>query len=238
MYILQKEFYTSIRQCILYYGVFQANRVGFACVLSKSLDIRRKGALSCRFWLWSVPRVNAENIYKISNTTKKHPRLPVCCSGCRGRRLRYIFLLNRGSALEAHLDAVVPHDDGLDQRLHDAAVPVVGGVAFLHVLPEVCQPHPHCGIPGVRCLESLLPGLQRSELLAVVVYLRVVVPKRKTLQPLKLQGFPLAAGEGFEPSHTESESAVLPLHNPAVLQTQGLLYPISGECQAESAGFL
>ena len=26
----------------------------------------------------------------------------------------------------------------------------------------------------------------------------------------------LAAGEGFEPSHTESESAVLPLHNPAV----------------------
>ena len=27
----------------------------------------------------------------------------------------------------------------------------------------------------------------------------------------------LAAGEGFEPSHTESESAVLPLHNPAIL---------------------
>ena len=26
----------------------------------------------------------------------------------------------------------------------------------------------------------------------------------------------LAAGEGFEPSHTESESAVLPLHKPAV----------------------
>ena len=26
----------------------------------------------------------------------------------------------------------------------------------------------------------------------------------------------LAAGEGFEPSHTESESAVLPLHNPAI----------------------
>ena len=27
----------------------------------------------------------------------------------------------------------------------------------------------------------------------------------------------MAAGEGFEPSHTESESAVLPLHKPAVL---------------------
>ena len=27
----------------------------------------------------------------------------------------------------------------------------------------------------------------------------------------------MAAGEGFEPSHTESESAVLPLHKPAIL---------------------
>lgn len=26
----------------------------------------------------------------------------------------------------------------------------------------------------------------------------------------------MAAGEGFEPSHTESESAVLPLHNTAI----------------------
>ena len=32
---------------------------------------------------------------------------------------------------------------------------------------------------------------------------------------LKLATF-LAAGEGFEPSHTESESAVLPLHKPAI----------------------
>ena len=28
----------------------------------------------------------------------------------------------------------------------------------------------------------------------------------------------MAAGEGFEPSHTESESAVLPLHKPAILR--------------------
>ena len=27
----------------------------------------------------------------------------------------------------------------------------------------------------------------------------------------------MAAGEGFEPSQTESESVVLPLHNPAIL---------------------
>ena len=117
---------TILPLLVLYHAAASGSSAG-----SKSPDIRRKGALSCRFWLWSVPRVNAENIYKTSNTTKKHPRLPVYCSGCRGRRLRYIFLLNRGSALEAHLDAVVPHDDGLDQRLHDAAVPVVGGVAFL-----------------------------------------------------------------------------------------------------------
>ena len=38
---------------------------------------------------------------------------------------------------------------------------------------------------------------------------------KKTRYSLKIPGFRLAAGEGFEPSHTESESAVLPLHNPA-----------------------
>ena len=32
---------------------------------------------------------------------------------------------------------------------------------------------------------------------------------------VKNQPLLVAAGEGFEPSHTESESAVLPLHNPA-----------------------
>ena len=34
----------------------------------------------------------------------------------------------------------------------------------------------------------------------------------------------LAAGEGFEPSHTESESAVLPLHNPAMFLTNKIHY--------------
>lgn len=45
--------------------------------------------------------------------------------------------------------------------------------------------------------------------------------KIKGPQSVENQGFKglctLAAGEGFEPSHTESESAVLPLHNPAIL---------------------
>ena len=47
----------------------------------------------------------------------------------------------------------------------------------------------------------------------------------------KLADF-LAAGEGFEPSHTESESAVLPLHNPAVFRAeQILLYIFRAICQ-------
>ena len=34
----------------------------------------------------------------------------------------------------------------------------------------------------------------------------------------------MAAGEGFEPSHTESESAVLPLHNPATFVANRYYY--------------
>ena len=40
---------------------------------------------------------------------------------------------------------------------------------------------------------------------------------RSTLENTRVERVSnLAAGEGFEPSHTESESAVLPLHNPAI----------------------
>ena len=41
--------------------------------------------------------------------------------------------------------------------------------------------------------------------------------RKKEVQNLTVSDFSVAAGEGFEPSHTESESAVLPLHNPAIL---------------------
>ena len=43
---------------------------------------------------------------------------------------------------------------------------------------------------------------------------------RKSPESVGIQGFSVAAGEGFEPSHTESESAVLPLHKPAILCPQ------------------
>ena len=47
-------------------------------------------------------------------------------------------------------------------------------------------------------------------------------PERAQKKPWKFyyktsRAFCLAAGEGFEPSQTESESVVLPLHNPAIL---------------------
>ena len=44
---------------------------------------------------------------------------------------------------------------------------------------------------------------------------QMVKGKRKVLKPYGFRTF-VAAGEGFEPSHTESESAVLPLHKPAI----------------------
>ena len=34
----------------------------------------------------------------------------------------------------------------------------------------------------------------------------------------------LAAGEGFEPSQTESESGVLPLHKPAICRASKRIY--------------
>ena len=46
---------------------------------------------------------------------------------------------------------------------------------------------------------------------------RDVVPQTKEKTDLKGRFFLLAAELGFEPRHTESESAVLPLHNSAIL---------------------
>ena len=40
-------------------------------------------------------------------------------------------------------------------------------------------------------------------------------PYKSSHKSLRFVALTKAAGEGFEPSHTESESAVLPLHNPA-----------------------
>ena len=48
--------------------------------------------------------------------------------------------------------------------------------------------------------------------------------KQKADHPLGGLPSKLAAGEGFEPSHTESESAVLPLHNPAMSLTNDTHY--------------
>ena len=54
----------------------------------------------------------------------------------------------------------------------------------------------------------------------------------------------MAAGEGFEPSQTESESGVLPLHKPAIVrspltisQAHILLYAESRKCQEKFCVF-
>ena len=53
---------------------------------------------------------------------------------------------------------------------------------------------------------------------------RYIFYREKTSKPYMTSRFLcLAAGEGFEPSHTESESAVLPLHNPAIFRAAVLI---------------
>lgn len=47
-------------------------------------------------------------------------------------------------------------------------------------------------------------------------HLPVLFHKQKIPGTIAIPGILVAAGEGFEPSHTESESAVLPLHKPAI----------------------
>ena len=60
--------------------------------------------------------------------------------------------------------------------------------------------------------------------LLFVFYLRTLLIRRRAAKHCRQKKFRnlhgseifMAAGEGFEPSHTESESAVLPLHKPAM----------------------
>ena len=62
----------------------------------------------------------------------------------------------------------------------------------------------------------------------------VSVTNKKSPETLEVSGLSMAAGEGFEPSHTESESAVLPLHKPAISirrSEQILLYRKTDYCQ-------
>jgi hypothetical protein len=61
-----------------------------------------------------------------------------------------------------------------------------------------------CSVKGKNKGKTPLPGIKKAP------------------YPLRYKAYSLAAGEGFEPSQTESESVVLPLHNPA--KQQKLLY--------------
>ena len=60
----------------------------------------------------------------------------------------------------------------------------------------------------------------------------IFLPKTKNKPEQSWLCSGMAAEEGFEPSQTESESVVLPLHNSAKLTTK-ILYPFFYKCQAE-----
>ena len=52
-----------------------------------------------------------------------------------------------------------------------------------------------------------------------------MVNKTKKIRPLTRTDFRLAAELGFEPRQTESESAVLPLHNSAIIFATDIIIP-------------
>ena len=71
-------------------------------------------------------------------------------------------------------------------------------------------------------------GLRR-DLNAVRLRIPSAADKAKEKAPGYCRELFMAAGEGFEPSHTESESAVLPLHNPAVSRrTKTIIQDLGG----------
>ena len=100
-----------------------------------------------------------------------------------------------------------------------------------------------CGFPSLEKKKNLNPSISNtfgidlnlSAMLCILVALytyrsrsslkvkqffivfssRPATQSKKLLESTRFQELRVAAGEGFEPSHTESESAVLPLHNPA-----------------------
>ena len=78
---------------LLYHAAASGSSTG-----SKSLDIRRKGALSCRFRLLSVPRVNAEKHLHNLKHTEKTPS----AAGLLLRLPRASFILHNVSALSLH----------------------------------------------------------------------------------------------------------------------------------------
>ena len=74
-------------------------------------------------------------------------------------------------------------------------------------------------IPPRRYAQSANFAFGEGRLLPVYVWVCIRTPISKERTDHKGRFFLLAAELGFEPRHTESESAVLPLHNSARLKT-------------------
>ena len=67
---------------------------------------------------------------------------------------------------------------------------------------------------GAKCAQKLSQNKDQKNKAAAFSKKKRRKAKKIALNHNNSKRF-VAAGEGFEPSHTESESAVLPLHNPA-----------------------
>ena len=108
-----------------------------------------------------------------------------------------------------------PHDETLHRK-----IPAIQKLPFPGHFRVRLQNDAECqSVPGstIRArLFEINKGQNKGQKNKVVTFLK---EKRRKIKKIGLNRNDssryLAAGEGFEPSHTESESAVLPLHNPA-----------------------
>ena len=107
---------------------------------------------------------------------------------------------------------------------------LAAGEGFERLSPCGRKREPGCQ-PGSP-LSGQPPGMTN-----VRVRIRLFEPGKKKKPSVFTEGF-LAAGEGFEPSQTESESVVLPLHNPAKLTSRSRPKLIISKNREKSRTFL
>ena len=100
---------------------------------------------------------------------------------------------------EAAPETVEPTPEAAEAAPVEGASGDAEGEVSLDAIMDEAAPATEAEAPGLTCEGSHAsdPG------------------KRETARPVGRTVSLLAAGEGFEPSQTESESVVLPLHNPA-----------------------
>ena len=84
---------------------------------------------------------------------------------------------------------------------------------------EINEKHSKPNVSSVFLKQGKKASNPRPTVLETAALPAELFPYKKPRMKTHSRFFFLAAGEGFEPSHTESESAVLPLHNPAICRS-------------------